>query len=55
MSRYTWSEDRIGNLTAVIRRSRYRHYSIRIYRGCALAAIFSSLNAYLAWKAGWMK
>jgi hypothetical protein len=47
----TWIEERVGSLTAVIRRDRRRHYTVRLYRGNALSAIFPSLGSYLAWKA----
>lgn len=51
----TWLEERVGELTIVIRRDRHRHYTARAYRGNALAGIFLSLDAYNLWKAGWMK
>jgi|1185.fasta_scaffold18971_3 hypothetical protein len=47
----TWIEERVGSLTAVVRRDRRRHYTVRVYRGNALSAIFSSLGSYNAWKA----
>ena len=47
----TYTEERIDDLVATIRRDRHRHYSIRVHRGRALAAIFSTLGAFEKWKA----
>lgn len=50
MSRYTWIEHVVGPFTVVVRRSRSRHYTARVYRGRALSALLiglASIDAFM--------